>query len=283
VTRRTAIIGAASALVFLIGWMFKSQHLAGANMMMFTGGAGFTFGFALSYMMERIGLEERYAAKISLLILAASVMSMCLSILGKFFQWGYSDETTLLSILLLFVYYFFFVRRLEHRQLERRRDRQLVAILFTDVTGFTRMMADNEERTLSLLKSLRKVYQTGLRKHRGRWIKEIGDGTLCVFFTASEAVLFALEVTKAAAADKLSLRIGIHVGEVVFTDKDIFGDGVNIAARIAESSEAGEIRVSDVVYQNIKNRENIKTHSLGTYAFKNVDSPLSVYGVNVPV
>ena len=185
-----------------------------------------------------------------------------------------------LGTLIFAVYFVFFSASAEGRKLQLRRDRQLAAVLFTDIIGFTSQMGDDENNALSILAVNREIQKGIIRKHRGKWVKEMGDGSLVIFYTATEAVLAALEIQeKVQNANKFEIRMGIHLSEIVFTDSDVFGDGVNVASRISEKASAGEITISDSVYQNIRNRENLTITSLGEIEFKNVAYKLGIHKI----
>ena len=108
----------------------------------------------------------------------------------------------------------------------------------------------------------------------------MGDGTLSIFFTASDAVLCAIDIMeKVRQEGSFRLRMGIHLGEIVFSGKDIFGDGVNVASRIMDEAKEGGICISEAVYHNIKNKENIKTKMLGDIELKNVTGKMRLYKI----
>src|SRR4030095_8738776 len=111
--------------------------------------------------------------------------------------------------------------------------RQLAAIMFTDIVGYTALMGNDEQKAFELLNKNRQVQKPIIEQYNGRWIKEIGDGVMASFSTASDAVNAAIKIQQAFAASKeLTLRIGIHEGEIIFENNDIYGDSVNIASRI---------------------------------------------------
>src|SRR2546423_15085600 len=113
------------------------------------------------------------------------------------------------------------------------QSRQLAAIMFTDIVGYTALMGDDEQKAFELLRKNRQLQKPVIEKFNGTWIKEIGDGVLASFNTVTDAVLCANEIQRACNdIAGLKLRIGIHQGEVVFEDNDVFGDGVNIASRL---------------------------------------------------
>lgn len=158
--------------------------------------------------------------------------------------------------------------------------RQLAAIMFTDIVGYTALMGENEQRAFELLKKNRIIQKPIIEKFKGRWLKEIGDGVLASFSTVSDAVYCAKEIQETCLSEPdLKLRIGIHLGEVVFEGNDVFGDGVNIASRLENLSPAGTILVSESVHRNIRNKPDIQTKFIGEEQLKNVSEPVRIYQV----
>jgi len=133
--------------------------------------------------------------------------------------------------------------------------RQLAAIMFTDIVGYTALMGSDEKKAFELLDKNRKLQNPIIEEFHGRNIKELGDGILTSFSTVSDAVSAALKIQEICRqTDEFSLRIGIHQGEVVLEGDDVFGDAVNIASRLQSVAEPGTIYVSESVYQNISNK-----------------------------
>ncbi|MEE9161892.1 MAG: adenylate/guanylate cyclase domain-containing protein, partial [Candidatus Neomarinimicrobiota bacterium] len=158
--------------------------------------------------------------------------------------------------------------------------RKLAAIMFTDIVGYTAYMASDEPQALKFLDQSRKVLQPLISSHGGQWLKEMGDGTLSSFESATEAVTCALDIQRQVAeSDTFRLRIGIHVGDVIFEGGDVFGDGVNVAARIEPLAQAGGITVSDQVYDSIRNKPGIGAVFLGKKQLKNVTRPVKVFAL----
>jgi len=113
------------------------------------------------------------------------------------------------------------------------QSRQLAAIMFTDIVGYTDLMAKDRDKTMELLRLNKEIQNPLVESHQGRLLKELGDGTMSTFQTASDAIDCALALQKQTAeVENLTLRIRIHLGEVVIEENDAFGDGVNIASRI---------------------------------------------------
>lgn len=165
--------------------------------------------------------------------------------------------------------------------------RKLAAIMFTDIVGFTSLMGEDENRALALLQKNREFQKARIGEHNGEWLKEMGDGTLSSFGSAVEAVNCARAIQIGLRDDPdLTLRIGIHVGDVVFEEGDIFGDGVNVASRIEPLAKPGGICLSGRVYDDIRNKPDVDAVLLGEKQLKNVKHPVKVYalkGEGLPV
>ena len=158
--------------------------------------------------------------------------------------------------------------------------RQLAAIMFTDIVGYTALMGDDEQKAFELLKKNRQLQKPLIEQNNGRWIKELGDGVLASFTTVSDAVNTAIKIQEACNLSKeFLLRIGIHHGEVIFEDDDIFGDAVNIASRLQALAPVGAIWISESVQNNVSNKKDIKTKFVRTETLKNVKEPVRVYEV----
>jgi len=160
------------------------------------------------------------------------------------------------------------------------QSRQLAAIMFTDIVGYTALMGDDEEKAFEFLKKNRALQKPIIEQYNGRWIKELGDGVMASFNTVSDAINAAVKIQQACTAAKdFQLRIGIHLGEVVFEDDDVFGDGVNIAARLQSLATIGSIWISDSVQKNISNKKDIQTKFIKTETLKHVQEPVGIYEV----
>ena len=158
--------------------------------------------------------------------------------------------------------------------------RKLAAIMFTDMVGYTAMMQKDEDRARELIERHRDLMKPHINKHDGEIIQYVGDGTFCRFDSAKEAVNAALEIQHVfQLEDDMSLRIGIHVGDVVVKGDEVYGDGVNVASRLEPLAEAGGICVSHQVYENIKNQSGLSLASLGKKDLKNVDEEMEVFTV----
>jgi class 3 adenylate cyclase len=154
--------------------------------------------------------------------------------------------------------------------------------MFTDIVGYTALMGKNEQQAFELLKKNRRIQKPIIGKFNGRWLKEIGDGVLASFSTVSDAVYCAKEIQETCQAETdLNLRIGIHLGEVVFEGDDVFGDGVNIASRLEPLAPVGGILVSESVHNNTLNKDDIESIFIGEKQLKNVQQLIKVYQVQV--
>jgi len=161
--------------------------------------------------------------------------------------------------------------------------RQLIAIMFADITGFTAMMQKDEVLALSSRQKLQEVLNDEVIKHNGRVIEFKGEGVLCSFFSTIECVNAAISIQQQMqAAPLVPLRIGIHTGDVIFENENIYGDGVNVASRLESFAVPGSIFISGKVYDDIKNQKNIQTCSLGFYHFKNVNDDVQIFCISNP-
>jgi len=166
--------------------------------------------------------------------------------------------------------------------------RRLAAILAADVAGYSRLMGADEEGTLERLKALRReLLAPKIAKHHGRIVKTIGDGLLVEFASVVDAVRCAVEVQQAmpernadfAADHRIELRIGINLGDVIVEGDDLYGDGVNIAARIEALADAGGVFVSNTVHDHVRDRLPFVFEDLGEQQVKNIARPVRVYRV----
>jgi adenylate cyclase len=169
---------------------------------------------------------------------------------------------------------------------EQRVERRLTAILAGDVVGYSRLMGADEEGTLSRLNAHRREFlEPKIADHRGRIVKRTGDGILIEFASAVDAARCAVEIQHGmiernapVPQDKrIELRIGIHVGDVIIEDGDIFGDGVNIAARLEGIAQPGGICISDDAYRQVRGKLDANFQDAGEQELKNIARPVRVY------
>ena len=167
------------------------------------------------------------------------------------------------------------------------RNRSLAAIMFTDVVGFSAIMHKDESAALELVDNHNKIVQPIVIKYNGTILKPQADGYLMKFSSAVDAVRCGKDIQKEISIynkeinenENILLRIGIHLGDVVLTENDIFGDGVNIASRLEPLADPGGICISQTVYDQIKNKVEIQTLDLGPADLKNIDSKINIYKV----
>ncbi len=161
------------------------------------------------------------------------------------------------------------------------QSRQLAAIMFTDIVGYTALMGDDEQKAFELLRQNRQLQKPIIEQYGGRWIKELGDGVLASFSTVIDAVNTASSIMKGCAEiEGLQLRIGIHLGDVVFENDDVFGDGVNIASRLQALAPVGAIWISEAVHRSISNK-NINTKFIREENLKHVKEPVKIYEISL--
>jgi len=171
---------------------------------------------------------------------------------------------------------------------EERLQRRLAAILSADVVGYSRLMGLDEARTLSRLNALRrKVFDPTVAAHSGRIVKLMGDGALVEFASAVNAVSCAIEIQRLVGdhdagdsqVDPILLRIGINVGDIIIEGEDIYGDGVNIAARLEGIAEPGGICLSRAVHEQVAGKVAAAFTEVGVCNLKNIDTPIHVFQV----
>ncbi len=162
------------------------------------------------------------------------------------------------------------------------KGRYLAAILFSDISGYSVMMKADQAATLGILDTNRTIHTKNIARYRGHFLKEMGDGVLASFPSASEAVACARSIQREVGSDgRYSVRIGIHLGEIVQANGDVFGDGVNLASRIHGEAEPGGIAVSEVVFDNVRNLEGISGIDLGPRSLKGFTGSVRLFGIEV--
>src|ERR1041384_3212687 len=172
----------------------------------------------------------------------------------------------------------------------RRPGRRLAAILAADVAGYSRLIGANEEGTLKRLKSIRsEVMDPTIAEHHGRLVKTTGDGLLLEFGSVVDALRCATTFQRDMARfnstipveERIEFRVGIHQGDIIVEDGDIFGDGVNIAARLEGLAEPGGIYVSRVVRDEVRDKLDFVFDDLGDRQVKNIARPVHVFAVRL--
>jgi adenylate cyclase len=163
--------------------------------------------------------------------------------------------------------------------------------MFTDIEGYTALTESNEALALKLLEEHREIVRRLVSAHNGREVKTIGDAFLIEFGSAAEATRCAIEIQKALSEfnsglkpkEQILLRIGIHLGDVIHSEKDVYGDAVNVASRIEDFSEPGGVCVSRQVYDSVRTKlREVKFESLGLKQMKNMESELEIYRIIMP-
>jgi len=166
--------------------------------------------------------------------------------------------------------------------------RHLAAILAADIAGYSAMMAEDEAGTLAALKScVSEIIEPTVGQHHGRIFKTMGDGFLVEFGSVVEAVSCAGAIQRAVATRNqrpgvlpMLLRIGVHLGDVIAEGDDVFGDGVNVAARLQALAEAGGIRISRQAFDQVEGRLGVSFRAMGEQALKNIPRPVGVYAAD---
>ena len=171
---------------------------------------------------------------------------------------------------------------------EARVERRLAAILAVEVAGYSRLMGTDEEGTLAALRAVRReLGDPKIAEHRGRIVKTTGDGLLVEFASVVDAVRCAVEVQRemiarnaaVPAGRRIEFRMGINVGDIIIEDGDIFGDGVNIAARLEALAEPGGICLSAAAHEQVRDRLDLVFDDLGEQQVKNIARPVRTYRV----
>ena len=156
--------------------------------------------------------------------------------------------------------------------------RRLAAIVFTDIVGFTNLSSKDEEGAYNLVKKQREILKPIVLQYEGEWLKEEGDGLLLSFPSSKQAVNCSIQIQAAVKdVDDLNLRIGVHQGDIIIEDKDVFGDDVNIASRIEPFAAAGGIAVSQKIQQDLSSNPEFKFKFFDKPILKGVQQEVSVY------
>lgn len=169
------------------------------------------------------------------------------------------------------------------------KTRRLAAIMFTDIVGYTALMQKDENAAAEVRAHHRQEFQQYHEQYHGEILQYFGDGTLSVFQSGVEAVECAIAIQRALSqGEPVPLRVGLHMGDIVFDGTEVYGDGVNLASRIESMGVAGAILLSGKLNDELKNHRQISTHSLGYFELKNITAPIEVFsvtndGIRVPL
>src|SRR5688572_8607004 len=159
--------------------------------------------------------------------------------------------------------------------------RQLAAIMYTDIVGYTAMMQANEQKAVAVIKHYNSTLEKLAQQFNGQVLNYYGDGSLGIFPSATDALNCSLALQKELKNEPaVPLRIGLHIGEVFFEDAKALGDGVKVASRVQSLGQENTILVSGEIHDKIKNNPSFSTVSLGQFNFKNVDKPLEIFAVS---
>jgi len=160
------------------------------------------------------------------------------------------------------------------------QSRQLAAIMFTDIVGYTAMMQQNEDKAVAVIKHYNASLEIWVSHFNGQVLNYYGDGSLCIFSSATDAVNCSLAIQKDLKNEPVvPLRIGLHIGEVFFEDAKALGDGVNVASRVQSLGQENSILISEEVHDKIKNNASVTATSLGHFDFKNVGKSMEVFAL----
>jgi adenylate cyclase len=165
-----------------------------------------------------------------------------------------------------------------------RVERRLAAVLAADVAGYSRLMGADEVGTLEALKAIRReIVDPAIAEHKGRIVKTTGDGLLVEFASAVDAVTCAMAVQEKVAGreGQIAFRIGINIGDIISDENDIFGDGVNVAARVENECAPGGVCLSGSAFEQVRGKTKFEFDDLGERSLKNIDRMVRLYGVKL--
>ncbi|HCR52877.1 MAG TPA: guanylate cyclase, partial [Cytophagales bacterium] len=159
--------------------------------------------------------------------------------------------------------------------------RQLAAIMFSDMSGYTALMQQNEQSATTKRKRLKEVLETSVPNYNGKILQYYGDGALSIFNSAVDGVTCAMYIQELLKEEPtVDLRIGIHTGDISIENEVVYGDGVNLASRIESLAVPGSIFISEKVFDEIKNQENLSAVEMGYFELKNVVQPVRVFALS---
>src|SRR3954471_19724650 len=164
-------------------------------------------------------------------------------------------------------------------------ERRLLAIVAADVVGYSRMMEANEPGTIARLQAVRaELIDPLIARHHGRIVKLMGDGALLVFESVVDAVACAVAIQTAVAqrnAERIVFRVGVNLGDVALVDGDVYGDGVNVAARLEQTCDPGGVVVSGTAYDQLHGKLDLPLDFAGEQQLKNIARPVLAYRVRL--
>lgn len=159
--------------------------------------------------------------------------------------------------------------------------RQLAAILFADMTGYTALMQENEHLARQKRMRLKQVLEETVQQHNGRILQYYGDGSLTIFSSAVDSIRCSISIQQQLQLDpRVELRMGIHTGDVIIEEESVYGDGVNLASRIESLAVPGGIFISEKVFDEIKNHGDFQVREMGYFELKNVKEPVRVFAIS---
>jgi TolB-like protein/class 3 adenylate cyclase/Tfp pilus assembly protein PilF len=162
-------------------------------------------------------------------------------------------------------------------------NRQLTAIMFADMVGYTALMQEDEDRAKASRDRNRESLVSRVAEHDGKILQFYGDGALSVFQSAIQAAQASIAIQEDLRSPPIvPVRIGLHTGDIIYDDEGVFGDGVNLAARVQALAIPGGILISEKVYDEVKNQRGIETRSMGSFALKNVKRPMEIWAITNP-
>ena len=161
-----------------------------------------------------------------------------------------------------------------------KKNRRIAAIMFTDIVGYTALMQKDETAAMAMRVRHRSTFQKNHDAHAGEIVQYYGDGTLSTFSSAVKAVECAISIQQALQKEKpVPIRIGLHLGDIVFDGTEVYGDGVNLSSRIESLGVAGSILLSGKLNDELKNQPHVSTKSLGYFELKNIAKPIEIFAV----
>jgi len=167
------------------------------------------------------------------------------------------------------------------------QSRQLAAIMFTDIVGYTALMGKDSAKALELVRISKEIQKPLVEKHHGLWLKEMGDGALAKFNTALDALNCSIEIQEIARGKlDAKLRIGLHLGDITIENNDVYGDGVNVASRLESIADPGGIYISESIEKAFQGQTDVQAKYLGEVKLKNVAYGVRTYavqGVGLPI